>query len=133
MFKSVNDDSTSTSTVSRRSLAGGAAALLGMAGAAKASLSGPDAELLRLCAEFHRQHTLAYDDDYLAWEDALAETNVICEQLKDMVPVTEPGHCAKVKVAFIRLDVNDREEFIDLLDHDTRFALETLRGLVGRA
>lgn len=124
-------DNTATTNPPRRTVLGGIAALVSIGGVAAAP--NPDAGLIGLCAEFHRQHDLAYDDDYLAWEDALAETNVICKQLKDMVPVTEHGHRAKMKVAFVRLDVADREELIDLLDHDTRFALETLRGLVGRA
>lgn len=107
------------------------AAALAVAGMTAAPPPNPDAGLLALCAEFHRQNALGYDEANPAWEAAMEERFEVYTELEGMVPVTEAGHRAKVSVAVVLLAENDYEEFSG--NPDARFALVTLRGLLGRA
>lgn len=106
------------------------AAALAVAGMGAAPPN-PDAGLLALCAEFHRQNALGYDEANPAWEGAMGERYEVYTKLEEMVPVTQAGHLAKARVAVVLLTENDYEEFSG--NPDARFALVTLRGLVGRA
>ncbi len=106
---------------------GAALAVLGMAPVPP----NPDVALLALCTEFHRQNALGYDEANPAWEAAMGERYEVYTKLEDMVPVTEAGHLAKARVAVVLLAENDYEEFSG--NPDARFALVTLRDLVGRA
>lgn len=107
------------------------AAALAVAGMAAAPPPNLDAGLLAPCAEFHRQNALGYDEANPAWEGAMGERYEVYTKLEEMVPVTQAGHLAKARVAVVLLAENDYEEFSG--NPDARFALVTLRDLVGRA
>ena len=90
----------------------------------------PDAEVHARCAEFHRLHALGYTEDNPAWEAAMDARFEAYTELEGMVPVTHAGHRAKARVALVLLDENQYDEFSG--NPDARFALITLRGLLGR-
>lgn len=69
MTKNRSTDSTPTPAVSRRSLAGGAAALLGLASAVPASAAEADAELIHLCAAFDKLTAEYNATDFSAMPD----------------------------------------------------------------
>ena len=124
-------------TTSRRSLLTAAPTALALAGTASAperqdsalAQPSPDADLLDLCAEFHRHHAAGHDDANSGWEAALQERCKVYIELEGLVPATFAGHFAKARVAVVLLAENQYEEFSG--DPDARFALATLRGLVG--
>ena len=108
MTKNRTIDSTPVPKISRRSLAGGAAALLGMAGAAMAATpSNPDAELIRLCAAFDKltaeysatDHDVLFDTPEGERAEAeRARINDLQDELIDPIcalrPTTLPGFTA---------------------------------------
>ena len=86
MPKSCTTDSTPTPTVSRRSLAGGAAVLLGMAGnvqaADTAAASSPDAELIQLCAAFDKLTAEYNATDFSAFPNTPEGEFALAEQAR---------------------------------------------------
>ena len=133
MPKSRITDSMPIPTVSRRSLAGGAAALLGLAGAATAAaLPSRDTELLDLCAKFQRLHGLSNLEDNENWEAEHDASWKVSNKIADMVPVTEAGHRAKAAVAVAGLkEMHEHAEVKG--DPDAIFALKMLRDWLGGA
>jgi hypothetical protein len=100
------------------------AALLGKGGAAPSVH--PDAELLTLCAEFHRLHNLSYLPGNNDWETPFEARGVLSDKIENMTAVTQAGHRAKAAVAVTMLDENRcAGEFMGC--SDARFALSMLR------
>jgi hypothetical protein len=58
-----------------------------------------DAELLALCAKFHRLHVEGADEANPAWEKANADAWDAFNEIDDLTPQTEAGHRAKAAVA----------------------------------
>jgi hypothetical protein len=95
--------------------------------AAVAAAPHPDADLLTLCAEFHRRHAAAdavSDDDDLA--AALRQRWDVSDRIEDMRPITAAGWSAKAAIAFVLLEENRGSDPVDV---DARFAAATLRDL----
>ncbi len=130
-----------TPTLTRRGLATCGAALAALAGLgaiAKAAPASPDADLLALCAEFHRHHADALslpdagdpDAGARTWEDAIDDRWDTLDSIEDMRPVTAEGHRAKAAVALVMME----EQYPgDEGNATARFATVMLRDLVGRA
>lgn len=95
-----------------------------------AAASTPDADLLALCAEFHQLHadvwSLPHTGDW-TWEDAIADRWETSDRIEDMRPATAEGYRAKATIALVLLE----EQHGDSGDADVRFALATLRDLLG--
>lgn len=124
-----------TPAASRRGLLGNAAAVLMMGSCtpslAPAATVSPDAELLALCAEFHRHHADALslpDTGEYSWEGAQAARWAVSDQIEDMRPETAEGHRAKTAIALVLLE----EQRGDSGDADVQFVLATLRDMLGR-
>lgn len=90
----------------------------------------PDARLLTLCAEFYRQHAIAYRDhaeddegDGAEWQIALHARWELEDQIEDAPPLTRVGHLAKVSVAVTMIEEMQGKNELDGL---TGFALATL-------
>jgi hypothetical protein len=97
-----------------------------LAGAAK-----PDAEVIALCAEFHRQHEVAmalpdHDEDGL--DAALGVRHDISDQILGIPAKTQAGQKAKALVALVLIEENQP---LDRMDGDMSFAYEALRDVAG--
>jgi hypothetical protein len=108
------------------------AALATTARAAAGPVDGLDAELLALCAAFHRQHAAvlavaaggadaAGDEVELA--EALSDRWDLSDRIQDMPVATIAGHRAKASVAVVLLEENRGP---DHNDSDAAFAFATL-------
>jgi hypothetical protein len=67
-------------------------------------MSTPDAELLRLCAEFDRLHAIAEDCEDDKLREALARRWSVSDQIQEIAPVTPEGMRAKAKIATFLLE-----------------------------
>ena len=109
--KATNPDTITTPR--RRGLLTGIIAVL-LAGTAAgatakaAPVPGDDTELLALCAEYHRQHSVAYSPDIIEWEDALDDTWDILDEIVALPATTEAGRRAKAGVVSRLFAVEDR-------------------------
>ena len=126
---------------SRRGLLAGSTAAL-LAGAAfvtaaraapvaAAVATGDDAELLSLCAEFHRVHAAviaARGSDALQ-EAALDERLDVSDEIQHMPATTLAGHRAKAAVAVVLLRENNGGDLCD--SNDVDFAFAALREIAG--
>ena len=90
----------------------------------------PDAELLALCATYHRQDEMSRDESNLEWEIAADATRATFNHIAPMVPVTEAGHRAKAAVAVAEMDDN-RCDGEWMGDSEALFALNVLKGWLG--
>jgi hypothetical protein len=133
----------------RAMLAGGTAALLAGAAAATvahgappgvAGADGPDAELIALCAAFHRQNaavtTVADGGSYAGGDeadldDAMAERWDLSDRIQDMPTTTLAGHRAKASVAVVLLRENNGSD--EFMSGDDAFAFATLLDIAGSA
>jgi hypothetical protein len=93
----------------------------------------PDAELIDLCAAFHRQHAIAVatddqDDDGL--ESALAVRWGISDQIEQITAVTDAGMKAKAKLAVFLLEENRGPDAGDE-SGDLHFAYAALLDVAG--
>ncbi len=82
----------------RRTLLSAAApAALALSGAAIAAPPDLDAELLALCATYHRQDEISRDEGNpdSVWEAAADARHAAFMQIMPIVPITEAGHRAK--------------------------------------
>ncbi len=104
------------------------AAALGKAGAPL--LINPDAELIALCAIFHRQQAEAYDEANLDWEAACAAKYRTFDEIGKRTATTNAGHRAKAAVAVVMLAENHDDGTIS--DPETLFALNLLSDWLGR-
>ena len=104
------------------------AAALGSAVAAPSVHS--DAELIALCATFHRQHAEAYDEANLDWEAALAARQGTFVEIGNLTATADAGHRAKAAVAVIMLAEN-HELAGNVGDPEALFALNLLRSWLG--
>jgi hypothetical protein len=120
----------------RRRLLAGATAVLAAGAAiattaraapvAPAEAAGGDAELIRLCTEYHRQHDVAYAPTCDGWEDALDATWELTDEIAVIPATTEEGRRAKAAVAARLFAVEDRG------DTDCQFVQAILRDLAGQ-
>ncbi len=106
------------------------AAALGKAGAPPPV--NPDAELIALCATFHRQHAEAYDEANLDWEAASNAKHRTFVEVGKLTPSMEAGHRAKAAVAVAMLAENHEPDG-NIADPEALFALNLLRDWLGRA
>ncbi len=106
------------------------AAALGEAGAPPPV--NPDAELIALCATFHRQHAEAYDEANLDWEAASDAKHSTFVEIGNLTPSMEAGHRAKAAVAVVMLAENHEPDG-SIADPEAMFALNLLRDWLGRA
>ena len=117
----------------RRGLLAGAAALsaAGTVAAVPALTTGPDAELIALCRQFHHQHAAMEAIPGGRWDelgDAALEAQANTRDLiEDMPAVTDRGRSAKASVAVVLL-VEYGEP-----GGAPGFALATLRDVAGGA
>jgi hypothetical protein len=103
-------DSTPAPDMHRRGLlaGGGAALLAGVAivTTAAQATAGEDAEILELCAEFHRLHgavaAVGRDDDD-GIEFALDQRWRVSHLIENIVPATDAGRRAKAAIGFVLL------------------------------
>jgi hypothetical protein len=91
----------------------------------------PDAEVIALCAEFHRQHEVAmalpdHDEDGLG--AALDVRRDISDQILGIPAKTQSGQKAKALVALVLIEEN---QALDHMDGDMSFAYEALRDVAG--
>ena len=100
-------------------------------GAPGTGAGGPDAELLAMCIDFHRQNAAAQpmpsndvDDDLVAAMDRRWE---ISDEIQNIPATTEAGRIAKALVAVVLL----RESNL-FSSGATTFALATLLNIAGR-
>jgi len=99
------------------------AAALGSAAAAP--VVHPDAELLTLCAEFHRLQASYTDDDNPGWDRFGPATHAAFVAVQGVTPATEAGHRAKGRVALAKLEENHGDSMAG--DTYAEFALTMLR------
>jgi hypothetical protein len=128
---------------SRRGLlAGGTAALLAGAAfvtaaraapVASAMATGDDAELLALCAEFHRVHAvvIAARGDESCQEAALDERLDVSDEIQHTPANTLAGHRAKASVAVVLLRENNGGD--GSASNDVDFAFAALLEIAGEA
>ncbi len=105
-------------------------AALGKAGAAPSVY--PDAELIALCATFHRQHAEAYDEANLDWEAASDAKHISFVAIGNLTATTDAGHRAKAAIAVVMLAENHEPDG-SIADPEALFALNLLRDWLGRA
>ncbi len=86
----------------------------------------PDAELLALCTEFQRLHSLSYSPGNDDWEAPLQARWALSSRIENVTPVTQAGHRAKAAVAVTMLD-EDRCAGEFMGGRDARFALNMLQ------
>ncbi len=89
-----------------------------------------DVELLRLCADFHRLHTVAYaqrEADEAEMEAALHQRWAATDQIATIPAVTDAGRRAKAAVASVLLDEWGNLE----TSHTILFARNVLRDIGG--
>ena len=116
---------------SRRAALGGLSAVVGALGRPVAAHSArPDAELLGLCARWHRiqaylESVVLEDDERTA---GLDDREVVSDKIEAIHAATPDGIRAKASVAFALLQEARRA---DDMDSDVRFAMETLREIMG--
>ena len=92
-----------------------------------------DAELLRLCSEFHRLTALIKADPGGGdWETALAQRDRVQAALEQARPATETGRRAMADVALAIYDENSPEDEREASDVH-RFVWATLTVAAGRA
>jgi hypothetical protein len=112
------------------------AATMGLASpilAASALPHGTDADLIRLCAEYHRlDAALEATPDEGPWDALLDQRNAVQTTLESMTPTTESGLRAKAGVALAVYDENSPEDERQASAAD-RFAWATLPAVAGRA
>jgi hypothetical protein len=96
--------------------------------------SGPDAELHRLCAEFHREHALVYLESGDLAEKAQRRRWLVSDQIQGIIAQTPAGRVAKAKVAIEIIreckGLND-DDWPD--DADMQFAYSALLDVAGEA
>jgi hypothetical protein len=117
----------------RNMLAAAAPVVLALAGAAAAAPAAlnPDAELMALCASFHRLQSEGTDETNPDWEKATADAWDIFHEIDDLAPQTVAGHQAKATVAvrmlamFHEMESGGQPEAV--------FALNMLRDWLGSA
>ena len=119
--------------MNRRNLLAAAPVALALAGPAAAAPTthSPDAELLALCAEFHRLQSEGADEANPAWEKANADAWDVFNEIDDLTPQTEAGHKAKAAVAVRMLAMFHEME--DGGQPEAVFALNMLRDWLGSA
>jgi len=100
------------------------AAALGKAGAGPSVH--PDAELIALCATFHRQHAEAYDEANLDWEAASDAKRSTFVEIGNLTATVNAGHRAKAAVAVVMLAENHEPDG-NIADPEAMFALNMLR------
>lgn len=99
---------------------------------APAATASPDAELIQLCAEFHRLHADTRslpDTGGYTWEDAIEARWEVSNEIENIHPATAGGHRAKATIALVLME----EQHGDSGDADIRFTLGTFRDLLERA
>ena len=97
---------------------------------AAAPIRDPDAELLALCATYHRREQMSRDEGNPEWAEAANARHAAFNQIAPMLPVTEAGHRAKAAVAVAEMDDNRCDgEWIG--DGEALFALNVLKGWLG--
>jgi len=90
----------------------------------------PDAELLRLCAEFHRlQAAVNAASGGAALDAAMNARWTITDRIKALVPATAAGHRAKAAVAIVLLREGSVGDDGDAADSDVSFAFVVLTDL----
>ena len=97
---------------------------------AAAPIRDPDAQLLALCATYHRQDEMSRDEGNPKWEAAADARQAAFKQIALMLPVTETGHRAKAAVAVAEMDDN-RCDGEWMGDSEALFALNVLKGWLG--
>jgi len=85
----------------------------------------PDAELLTLCAEFHRLQASYTDDDNPEWDRFGPAAHAAFVAVQGVTPTTEAGHRAKGRVALAKLEENHGDGMAG--DTYAEFALTMLR------
>ncbi len=91
----------------------------------------PDAELLALCADFHRVQASYRDDDNPEWDRSGPAAHAAFVAVQGVTPATEAGHRAKGWVALAKLEENHGDGMAG--DPYAEFALTMLRDWLGEA
>ena len=128
-----------STTTTRRGLFTGAAALsaLGAVPVLASVAADADAELIRLCEQFHRQHAEFYsisDDDWEALGSvADGRRSATSDAIEGITPITAEGFRMKAAVGLVLLVEHNGIDGGDGGDGncDVVFALAVLRDLVG--
>jgi hypothetical protein len=119
-------------TTRRSALLGSAlASLIGapvVAKAVESSLSNPDAELLDLCAEFHRLHATVLTGADGAWEVAQDQRWGVSHALELIPAQTAAGRVAKASVALALIRENQN---LECMDGDVSMAFSALVDIAG--
>lgn len=102
-----------------------AALVRGLTGSASVPVPSLDAELLALCAEFHRLQASYTDDDNPGWDRFGPAAHAAFVAVQGVTPATEAGHRAKGRVALVKLEENHGDGMAG--DTYAEFALTMLR------